>query len=100
MVQTVVYEIFDMAWAEGSALAVVTQNFVKCDPDAGKRERQVEDLAELPVPAHESQILVEHRDALTHMIERGLQDFAVVLDCRIGIVEQLERGFGGDHTLT
>ena len=59
----------------------------------------VEDLAELPVPADQMQVLVEHRDALPHVIERGLQDFAVVVDRGIGVVEQLQRGLGRDRAL-
>ncbi len=35
--------------------------------------------------------LVEHRDALAHVVERGLQDFAVVVDRGVGVVEQLQR---------
>ena len=44
-------------------------------------------------------LLVEHGDALPHMLERGLQDFAVVVDRRVGVVEQLERGLGRDRAL-
>ena len=33
------------------------------------------------------------------VIERGLQDLAVVMDGRIGIVEQLQRGLGGHRAL-
>ena len=45
------------------------------------------------------QLLVEHGDALAHVIERGLQDFAVVVDRRIGVVEQLERRLGRHRAL-
>ena len=93
------HEVLDAAGAERAAFAVVAQDFVEPDADAGERERQVEDFAELPVPADELQVLVEHRDALAHVVERGLQDFAVVLDRRIGIVEQLERGLGRHRAL-
>ncbi len=34
-----------------------------------------------------------------HVIERGLQDFAVVVDRGIGVVEQLQRGLGRDRAL-
>ena len=47
----------------------------------------------------EVQVLVEHRDALPHMVERGLQDLAVVVDRGVGIVEELERRLGRDRTL-
>ena len=94
-----VHEVVDPAGAERALLGVVAQDLVEPDADAGERGRQVEDLAELPVPADELQVLVEHRDALAHVIERGLQDFAVVLDRRIGVVEQLQRGLGGDGPL-
>ena len=68
-------------------------------PTRVELRRQVEDLAELPVPADQLQVLVEHRDALAHVVERGLQDFAVVVDRGVGIVEQLERGLGRDRAL-
>ncbi|MET3256015.1 hypothetical protein ABIA29_006259 [Bradyrhizobium japonicum] len=59
----------------------------------------VEEIAELPVGADQLQVGVEHRDALAHMVERGLQDLAVEMQRRMGIVEQLQRGFGGDRPL-
>ena len=74
---------------------VEAQDLVERRADAGELRRQFEDLAELPVPADQVQLLVEHRDALAHVVERGLQDFAVVVDRRIGVVEQLERRLGG-----
>ena len=61
--------------------------------------RQVENLAELPVPADQRQILVEYRDALAHMIERGLQNLAIVVDRRIRIVEKLQRRLGRNSPL-
>ena len=67
----------------------VTQNVVERDADARQFVRQIEDVAELPVPADQGQVLVEHGDALAHVIERGLQDFAVVVDRGIGVVEEL-----------
>ena len=56
-----------------------------------------EDFTELPVPAHQLQLLVEHRDSLAHMVERGLEDFTVVVDCGACIVEELESGLGGNR---
>ena len=79
--------------------AVEAQDLGEPDADADQARRQIEDLAELPVPADQLQVLVEHRDALAHVVERGLQDFAVVLDRRIGVVEQLQRRLGRDRAL-
>jgi len=45
----------------------------------------------LPVGADQLQIGVEHRDALAHMVQRGLQDLAVEMQRGVGIVEQFER---------
>ena len=56
--------------------------------------RQVENFAELPVPANQRQILVEYRNALAHMIQRGLQNLAIVMDRRVRIVEKLQRRLG------
>ncbi len=95
----VVHEVFDAPGPERALFAVVAQDFVEPDADARECQRQVENFAELPIPADELQVLVEHRDALAHVIERGLQDFAVVLDRRVGVVEQLERGLGGHRAL-
>ena len=33
------------------------------------------------------------------MVERGLQDFAVVVDRGVGVVEQLQRGLGRNRAL-
>ena len=82
-----------------ACVGVEAQDLVERDADAHELARQVEDLAELPVPADQVQVLVEHRDALAHMVERGLQDFAVVVDRGVGVVEQLERRLGGHGAL-
>ena len=73
---------------------MIAHDLVEADADAAASRRQVEELAELPVPAHQAQVLVEHRDALAGVVERRLQDVAVVLDRRGGVVEELERGLG------
>ena len=85
--------------AGAACLRDMAQNFVERDADAGEPVRQIENFAELPVPADQRKLLVEHRDALPHVIERRLQNFAVVVDRRIGVVEQLERGLGRDRAL-
>ena len=61
--------------------------------------RQRENFAELGVRADQLQIRIEHRDALAHMVQRGLQDLAVEMQRGMGIVEQLQRGLGGDGAL-
>ena len=58
------------ARAERALLRVAAQDLVEPDADAGQIGRQVEDVAELPVPADQPQVLVEHRDALAHVVER------------------------------
>ena len=82
-----------------AAIAVEAQDVGQPDADANQARRQIKDLAELPVPADQLQLLVEHRDALTHVVERSLQDFAVVLDRCIGVVEELQGGLGGNRAL-
>ena len=93
------HELVDRAGAERALPGVVAQDLVERDADPGQLRRQVEDFAELPVPADQPQVLVEHRDALADVVERGLQDFAVVVDRRVGVVEQLQRGLGRDGAL-
>src|ERR1700733_11141183 len=75
----------------GVVLAVpgdFAQNLAERDADPRQFVRQVKNFAELSVPADQRQLLVEHRDALPHVIERGLQDFAVVMDRGISVVEK------------
>ncbi len=93
------HEIVDALGGDVAAPAVEAQDFGEPDADADQARRQIEDFAELPVPADQLQVLVEHRDALAHVIERGLQDFAVVVDRGIGVVEQLQGGLGRDRAL-
>ena len=71
----------------------------KRNPDLHQMRRQPEDIAELPVRADQLQIGVEHRDALPHMVERGLQYLAVEMQRGVGIVEQFQRGLGGHGAL-
>ena len=62
--------------------------------DPGELRRQCKDFTELAIPADEVQILVEHCNALPHMVERGLQDLAIVMNSGVGVVEELERRLG------
>jgi hypothetical protein len=80
-----------------SSPSVEAQDVGKADAGAHQARRQIQDFAELPVPADQLQILVKDSDALPHVVKRRLQDFPVVLDCRVGIVEQLQRRLGGDR---
>ena len=75
------------------------EDFPQRDPDLHQMRRQPEDFAELPVRADQLQIRVEHGDALPHMVQRGLQDLAVEMQRGVGIVEQFQRGLGGDGAL-
>ena len=93
------HEIVDAVGGDVAAPAVEVQYIGKPAADADQARRQIEDFAELPVPADQLQVLVEHRDALAHVIERGLQDFAVVLDRGVGVVEQLQGRLLGDRAL-
>src|ERR1700728_344132 len=81
------------------ALRDMAEDLVERDADAGEPVRQIEDLAELAVPAEQRQLLVEHRDPLPDVVERGLQNLAIVVDRRIGVVEKLERILGRDRAL-
>jgi hypothetical protein len=49
---------------------------------------QLQDLAKAAVPTDQVEILVVDRDTLADLVERRLQNLAVVLDRRIGVVEQ------------
>ena len=76
-----------------------SKNLAQRDPDLHQMRRQYEEFAELPVRADQLQIGVEHGDALPHMVQRGLQDLAVEMQCGMGIVEQFQGGLGGDGAL-
>ena len=70
------------------------QDFAQRRAELDEMRGNVEQIAELPVGADQLQIGIEHRDALAHMVERGLEDLAVEMQRRMGIVEQLERSLG------
>ncbi len=93
------HEIVDAVGGDVAAPAVEVQDIGEPAADADQAWRQIEDFAELPVPADQLQVLVEYRDALTHVVERGLQDFAVVLNRRVGVVEQLQGRLGRNRAL-
>jgi hypothetical protein len=78
----------------GAPLGVEAQDVVERSADPGELRRQCEDFTELAIPADEVQILVKHRNALPHMVERGLQDLAIVMNSGVGVVEELERCLG------
>ena len=92
-------EVAGVAGGGRAALGDVAEDFVERDADARERVRQVENFAELPVPAQQRQILVEHGNALAHVIEGGLQYLPVVVDRGVGIVEELERRLGRNGAL-
>jgi hypothetical protein len=58
--------------------------------DPAQLGRQMEKVAELPVPADQIEVLVEHRDALAHVVDGRLQQIAAVLEGFGGIVEQTD----------
>ena len=74
-----------------AALGEVAQDPVERDADLAHLVGQVEQRAILPVPAGQPEILVEDGDALLHLVERDLQQVAVVLQRLGGVVEQAER---------
>ena len=48
------------------------QDVIEGSAHSGELRRQCQDFAELAVPADKMQLLVEHRDALAHMVKGGL----------------------------
>src|SRR5262249_538091 len=86
--------------SEGAAFGVKAENFRKVDTDAYNFMRQLKQFAKLLVPANEVRVLIEYRNTLPHMIERGLQNLAVIVDGGIGIVEQFQCRLSGNRTLT
>src|SRR5215471_19616509 len=91
-------EFLNVRRSNVAARAVETQNVGEPNTHANQAWRQIEDFAELPVPADQLQFLVKYGDALAHVIKRRLQNLAVVLNCRIGVVQELQRRFGRNST--
>ena len=89
--QAVGHELVDVAGAEVAALGAGAQDPVERRADAAELGRQVQELAELPVPADQLHVAVEHAQAVAHLVERRLQQVAVVLQRFGRVVEQLER---------
>ncbi len=75
------------------------KDFAQGNPDLDQMRRQAQDFAELAVGADQLQVGVEHGDALPHMVQRGLQYLAVEMQRGVGVVEQFQRGLGGDGAL-
>jgi hypothetical protein len=67
----------------------VPHDLIERHAEAADARRQIEHLAEFAVPADELEVAVEHRDALMHLVERRLQQIAVVLNGFGGIVQEL-----------
>ena len=93
------HQRIDLARAKRALICAAPHDLLKGRADPRELGRQVEDFAELAVPAHQTQVLVVDRDTLANVVERRLQDLAVVVDRGIGVVEQLQRGLGGDRLL-
>ncbi len=78
----------------------IAQNVLQRRAHPAHVRRQPQQVAELPVPADQLVIAVEDADALAHVVDGRLQQVAVVLDGRRGVVEQLQRpGARGCHLL-
>ena len=88
-----------VAEAGGADRAEEFQDFPKRNSDLHQMRRQAENLAELPVRTDQLQIRIEHRDALPHMIERGLQHLAVEMQRGVRIIQQFQRRSGGNGAL-
>ena len=89
-------EVVRLARAVKSALGVEAHDLFEPDPHPQHVGGQLEQLAEFAVPGEQTQVLVEHGDALAGMVERVLQHVAIVLDRGGRVVEQLQRGRGRD----
>ena len=89
-------QLVDRPVAEVAALRAGAQDSVERHADAAELRRQVQQLAELPVPADQPHVLVEHAEAVAHLVERRLQQVAVVLQRLGGVVEQPQRRLAAD----
>ena len=82
--------IFDGAWAINAACRIEAYDFFKADAHAQSIAGQIEQLAEFTVPADEAHVRVANCDALACEVERILQQVAVLLKCRGGIVDEAQ----------
>ena len=78
------------------ALRHVAHDLLQRGSNPPELRRQHQDFAELPVPADELHFLVEHGKALAHMVERGLQQVAIILYGLRGFIEEPQRQLPAD----
>jgi hypothetical protein len=97
--QPPLHQLFAVAKIGRVGRAHEFKDFAQRNADLDQIRRQRENFAELPVGTDQLQIRVEHRYALPDMVQRGLQDFAIEMQRGVGVVQQLERGLGGDRAL-
>ena len=76
--------------ADVAALGQKAQDVVERDADLAHLVGQVEQHPVLAVPADQAKIPVEDGDALFHLVERDLQQVAIVLQGLGGVVQQAE----------
>ena len=81
-------EIVDRSRPVDAAFGVETHDLVKADAGPQQRRRHVEQVAELAVPADQPEVAVEDGDSLARMIECVLQQVAVGLQRRRGVVDE------------
>src|ERR1700742_2239806 len=70
------------------------ENLAERNSKLDEMGRQREDFTELAIVANQLQVRIEHRDSLPHMVQRGLENFAIEMQRGVRVVEQLEGGLG------
>ena len=83
--------VFNRTRAEIAAFRAPSQHLVERDADAAHVRRQPQNVAELAVPGDQLHVLVEDAKAVAHLIDRRLQQIAVVLNSLRRVVEQAQR---------
>src|SRR5262249_55900676 len=77
------HELVTIARGSPGTLVVSVQDIRQPRSDTDQARWQIENFTELPVPADQLQILVEDGDSLPDVIECGLKDFTIVLNCGV-----------------
>ena len=87
-------DALNIARAKAALLGQVAQNFAERHPNPAQLRRDAQKIAILPVPAHQMQVFVEHRNSLADMVDGRFKEVAAILDGLGGIDQKPARAAG------
>ena len=87
MGQSTLHLIVDITGSDLAALSVVANQVGHRPTDEEHAVGIVEEFAVAPIPGHQTHLAIDHADALAHVLEGGLQQFAVEAQSLAGLVQ-------------